>query len=440
MNKILFTNVNLIDGTKDMKLQPLVDVLIVDNKIFKIGKGLEDKEAKVIDLCGKYMTPGLINLHVHLPGSGKAPFKNSNSKKLVKLITKIPFLHPVGVMIGKKAAVTSLRSGVTTLRAVGGVSNFDTILRDKINKGKIEASRLYVANSAVSVPGGHMEGTVSVSCNSIEEAVKFVDKLAEQKVDLIKIMITGGVIDAEKRGEPGVLKMQPDMVKACCDEAHRLGYKVAAHVESNEGVKIAIENGVDTIEHGGQFDDEDLNIVKDRNVSFVATFSPAVPLAILSDEETGCNEFARFNTRVVLKHILLGVKKALENDVPVGLGTDTGCPFVTHYGFYRELVWYKELTNVSNEYALYTGTLLNAKILGKDSEIGSIEEGKLADLVVFEKNPLEDLNNLQNPNLVMKDGKIVKNLKIKKDPFIISCLDKIMKFDLDEILEEVADY
>ena len=101
-----------------------------------------------------------------------------------------------------------------------------------------------------------MAGSLAYEAESVEDAIKYAKKIIEKKPDLLKLMITGGVLDAEVRGEPGVLKMSPEMVKAACDVAHASGLKVAAHVESTEGVRVALQNGVDTIEHGAKTDDE----------------------------------------------------------------------------------------------------------------------------------------------------------------------------------------
>ena len=180
-NTILLKNANIIDGYENSEVLQGFDVLIKGNKIVKVGKYISrDKKGLIIDCKGKYIIPGLINLHVHLPANGKAPFKNSNTKKLAKLIVDVPFLHPIGVAMGKKYCIDDLKSGVTTVRAVGGVSDFDTQLRDKINSGKVVGPRLFVSNSAIGDPNGHRDGTVAVPCNSVEECVEMVQKLHKQ--------------------------------------------------------------------------------------------------------------------------------------------------------------------------------------------------------------------------------------------------------------------
>ena len=171
----------------------------------------------------------------------------------------------------------ALYSGVTTIRSVGGVEDFDSRLRDDIAAGKKKGPRILAGNMAVSVPNGHMAGSLAYIAHSAEEAVEFVRKIAEDGPDLIKLMITGGVYDATVKGEPGVLRMPAEYVKAACDEAHKLGFHVAAHAESPEGIKIALRNGVDTIEHGAKPDDEMMALFKETGSALVATLSPAPP-------------------------------------------------------------------------------------------------------------------------------------------------------------------
>ena len=264
--KRAFTNGIILDGTKDMVPQRGKAVLTEDGIIMDI---VPDNEIpggyEKNDLGGKYILPGLINLHVHLAGSGKPKKKQSDPVRLVRLITSSSFTRSIGRKLVAGYAKTQLLSGVTTIRTVGGISDFDTYVRDKINSGKLLGPRILASNMAISVHGGHMAGSLAYEASTPEEAANYVDIIAKEKPDIIKLMITGGVLDAEKVGEPGVLRMPPELVKAACDRAHELGFKVAAHVESPEGVKVALENGVDSIEHGAKPTDEIIELFKEHN-------------------------------------------------------------------------------------------------------------------------------------------------------------------------------
>ncbi|MCF0116490.1 MAG: amidohydrolase family protein, partial [Bacilli bacterium] len=248
MSKYAFINVNLITGKKDEELLKNQIIIINNEKIVDITSDINKvKGIKTIDLKGKYLMPGLINLHVHLPGSGSPNHVKKQNKESVDKLLKSPFTRNFLYMFCKHYAVVELLSGVTTIRCVGGLKNIDTQIRDNINKGKTKGPRILASNMAISVPDGHFAGVLAYEAKTPEEAKKYVDIIAKDKPDLIKIMITGGVLDAKKKGEPGELRMHPEIVKACCDRAHELGLKVAAHVESPIGVKVAVENGVDTV-------------------------------------------------------------------------------------------------------------------------------------------------------------------------------------------------
>ncbi len=425
--KTVYRNFILLDGTENMT--PVKNkVLVTENGIISDITDKYDvgKNENVIDLGGRYLMPGLINLHVHLPAGGKPSTTGGNTKLLVKIVTSSAVTRKIGVAMCKNYAMQELLSGVTTVRTVGGVGNFDTQLRDMINSGKTDGPRILASNNAIGPKDGHMVGSVAVEANTPEECIEQVQKLAEQKVDLVKIMITGGVLDATVMGEPGVLKMAPELVRAACDEAHKLGFKVAAHVESAEGVRVAAENGVDTVEHGAPLDENTIQCLKNNGSAYICTISPALPLAKFSRDVTEVSEMVQFNSNVVFEGIIEGTKNALENDIPVGLGTDTGCPFVTHYNMWRELTYFQKYVGVTPEFALYTATLKNAQIAGIADITGSIEVGKSADILVTDTNPLENFETIKQPYCVIMAGKRFQNPKIKKNEFGEKLLDEAM--------------
>ncbi|MBR2829347.1 MAG: amidohydrolase family protein, partial [Solobacterium sp.] len=399
--KYAFVNGIILDGTKDMVPQKRMAILTDGTKITDIVEdsvNLSDYE--IINLDGKYIMPGLINMHVHLPSAGKPQKKQKDSRKTARFVLSNPLGRAAGYRLCAGYAKTELMSGVTTIRTVGGLADFDSRLRDEIAAGKRIGPRILAGNEGISVPGGHMAGSVAHAVTSPEEAVAFVDKVAAENVDLIKLMITGGVLDAKAKGVPGELKMAPEIVRAACEEAHKKGFYVAAHVESTEGVRVALENGVDSIEHGAAVDDEILQLYKDRHAFLCTTLSPALPYALFDRSVSNASEVEQYNGELVFNGIIENCRAALANDIPVALGNDVGCPYITHYDFWRELQYFHKYAEVSNQFALYTATLRNAELAGISDVTGSITAGKDADLIVTDGNPLEDLKTLRNVRMV----------------------------------------
>ena len=273
-------------------------------------------------------------------------------------------------------AKDELYSGVTTIRTVGGLGDFDTRLRDDIAAGKKPGPRILAANEGISVPGE--------------------------------------------------LKMAPEMVKAVCDKAHTMGYMVAAHVESPEGVKAALKNGVDSIEHGAKADEEMISLFKEHNAFLCTTLSPALPYALFDRFITNASEVEQFNGNVVFEGIIDCAKAAIANDIPVVLGNDVGCPWITQYDFWRELYYFHKYVGVSNAFALYTATCRGAEMAGIGDITGTLESGKCADMIVVEKNPLEDLRVLRNVDMVIAQGKVIRAPKVKKKQIVETELDKFL--------------
>ncbi len=422
---IAYTNGIILDGTEHMTPQSGKAILTEGGVITDIVPDTAiPSDYEKIDLGGKYILPGLINLHVHLAGSGKPKKKQSDPVKLVRLITSNAIMRHIGKKMVAGYAKTQLLSGVTTIRTVGGIADFDTFVRDKIHDGKLFGPRILASNMAVSVHSGHMAGSLAYEAATPEEAAAYVDKIAGDKPDIIKLMITGGVLDAEKVGEPGVLRMAPELVKAACDRAHTLGFKVAAHVESPEGVQVALENGVDSIEHGAKPTDEIINLFKEHNAFQVSTLSPALPFALFDRGISHATYEQQENGKIVFDGIISLAKACLANGIPVGLGTDTACPYVTQYDMWRELCYYVKYCGVSEAFALYSATLLNATLAGIGDETGSIEKGKKAEMIVTKENPLQNLQTLRDPAMVIMRENIIRSPKVKKIPEVETELDK----------------
>lgn len=429
----VFTHATVLDGTADMEPSPNTTVVVNDEgRIAAIGAADEataPANAREIDLKGAYLAPGLVNLHVHLCGSGKPTSAGAAGDLIDKVVG-----NPIGMWylrrIIKKHAQQQLASGVTTVRSVGDPGFADVDVRDAINAGKYQGPRLLTSGVGVTVPNGHGAGLFAHIAKTPEQAREIVRDCFARKCNLVKLFITGGVFDAEKEGEPGVLRMSPEIAAAAVDEAHKLGMATAAHIESAEGVRVGLEAGVDTIEHGADLTPELIALFKENGVgrksSLTCTVSPALPFVELDPEKTHSTEIQKVNGNIVYKGIVHAAQAALEAGIPMGLGTDSACPYVTHYDMWREVVYFERIVGAPRKLALHTATLGNARILGLGEETGSIEVGKAADLIVLDENPLENLEALRQVKMVMARGKLVSGLSVKHLPELDRELDAFL--------------
>ena len=374
----VFTHATVLDGTADMEPRPNATVVVNDEgRIAAIGAADEataPANAQEIDLKGACLVPGLVNLHVHLCGSGKPTSAGAAGDLIDKVVG-----NPIGMWylrhIIKKHAQQQLASGVTTVRSVGDPGFADVDVRDAINAGKYQGPRLLTSGVGVTVPNGHGAGLFAHIAKTPEQAREIVRDCFARKCDLVKLFITGGVFDAEKEGEPGVLRMSPEIAAAAVDEAHKFGMATAAHIESAEGVRVGLEAGVDTIEHGADLTPELIALFKENGVgrksSLTCTVSPALPFVELDPEKTHSTEIQKVNGDIVYK----GIVHAAQAGLAV---TD------------------------------------------------QIEVGKAADLIVLDENPLENLEALRQVKMVMARGKLVSGLSVKHLPELDRELDEFL--------------
>lgn len=425
-NRYALINGKLLDGTEHMQVQEGCCVLIEDEKIEAMVPAAQvPADYERVDLGGQYLMPGLINMHVHLAGNGKPQKKQRDNEKLVRLLMGSALSRAITYRVVRDFAKQELLSGVTTIRTVGGLGSFDTKLRDEIASGKHLGPRILAANQGISVPGGHMAGSVAVAADSTAAALEQLKRAEQEGVDLIKLMVTGGVLDAKEKGVPGELKMPPEMVRAVCEQAHADGYTVAAHVESPEGVRVALENGVDSIEHGAALSPELISLFQERKAFLCTTLSPALPYALFDRSLTNATEVEQFNGNVVFEGIISCAKAALANGIPIVLGNDVGCPWITQYDFWRELYYFHKFVGVSNAFALYTATGRSAQIAGIGDETGTIAVGKYADLIVTKENPLSDLRALRTVEMVITRGRRISHPCVKKKAQVEEALDNL---------------
>lgn len=436
-----FIHANVLDGRPEMQPIPNTTVIVERGSITYVGpddRAPIPRDAQIIDVDGAYLMPGLINMHVHLCGSGK-PVSAGNAGALMKRLDN-KLGRAIVRRILKSSAQTQLASGVTTLRGAGDPLMCDIAVRDAINAGNYLGPRIIAPGCGITVPQGHGAGLFASIVTTPREAAAQVQELVARGADVIKLFVTGGVFDAVEPGEPGVLRMQPDIAAAACGAAHSLGLPVMAHVESTEGVRVALEAGVDTIEHGAPMTPQIIELYQrsahqlhGRPASLTCTISPALPFAKLDPEKTRSTEVQKINGDIVCAGIIQSARQALEAGIPIGLGTDSSCPYVTQYDMWREIAYFANYTGASNAFALHRATLGNAELLGLGHTTGSIEVGKEADIITTQRNPLDDLSALRDVTHVMVRGELADGLRAKHISELDAELDWIMAQPLDSI-------
>lgn len=436
-----FIHANVLDGRPEMQPIPNTTVIVERGSITYVGpddRAPIPRDAQIIDVDGAYLMPGLINMHVHLCGSGK-PVSAGNAGALMKRFDN-KLGRAIVRRILKSSAQTQLASGVTTLRGAGDPLMCDIAVRDAINAGNYLGPRIIAPGCGITVPQGHGAGLFASIVTTPREAAAQVQELVARGADVIKLFVTGGVFDAVEPGEPGVLRMQPDIAAAACGAAHSLGLPVMAHVESTEGVRVALEAGVDTIEHGAPMTPQIIELYQrsahqlhGRPASLTCTISPALPFAKLDPEKTRSTEVQKINGDIVCAGIIQSARQALEAGIPIGLGTDSSCPYVTQYDMWREIAYFANYTGASNAFALHRATLGNAELLGLGHTTGSIEVGKEADIITTQRNPLDDLSALRDVTHVMVRGELADGLRAKHISELDAELDWIIAQPLDSI-------
>ena len=427
---LALVNCNIIDGNKDSKV--IQDgVILIKNKvednetpglIISVGKVEIPADYKKINLGGSYVLPGLINAHCHLIGNGK-PMKLVNaSDEMMEKAAKIFKLRLVQKVFKKlmiRNINTALNAGVTTLRSMGDPVYLDVKVRKMVEEGKILGPRIICSGPSVCASGGH-GGIMGYVADSIPEIRKAIRKNLRNEVDCIKIVSTGGVMDARKVGEAGRPQMTIEEIETACFEAHRGNLLVATHCESTEGIREALMGGVDTIEHGADIPDELIPMFKKNPKSLrgyttlVPTLCAGMGLATHPIKLTKITPVKFENAKLVEIGMIKGLQCAYKNGIKFACGTDASVPYSTHYEVWKELKYYMRYTDMNAQDAIYFATKNTAEALGIDDITGSIEVGKSADLQIVPGNPLENIDHLGEVSKVVIRGHLIQNPHYKK--------------------------
>ena len=397
--KYAFKNGIVIDGTRTMEPKTGLVVLTEDTKIAAVisEDTAFDQDFEIIDLNGQYIMPGLINIYGNLCGSGNP------KKSMFPSFKKNDKKH-------RERLSTALKSGITTYMCADDFNDYVVNLRNEVNENRFMGPRMFVSGHSVSLD--------DTDENYAQEAVHRVRAVSERKPDFISL----DIFDHESLS----LKMGADAIRSACLEAQDLNLSVISKAENTDAVRVALKNGIDAIVHGASQDMETLALYKNNHAFIIPALSSLIPKAFFDKTLLKITEIEQYNAKVVYDGAVDGLKTALENNIPIGIGTDAGNQYVTHYNMWRELVYLSKALDMDNRHLLYLATSNNAQLLGMGNVAGTVKAGKFADLLILRENPLENLEALKTISKIIVRGELVENLNYKSFPKVDELLDKYM--------------
>jgi imidazolonepropionase-like amidohydrolase len=387
----------LVDGRGGPPIEP-GRVLIEGDRIRSVGAALEPPaEAQRYDFPDATILPGLIDCHVHLADVGEADPQDSAGED-----------DAVRVLRLAQHAARTLRAGVTTVRDVGGRHHLEFGFRRGVEAGLAIAPRLWLCGKIVSMttPGADMWPGMYRQADGPWEVAKAVREQVKAGADAIKVMATGAIM-APANERPGQAQYRPHELQAAVETAHGLGRRVAAHAHGIEGIRNAAAAGVDTIEHGTYLH-QDPSVaaqMAERGIALVPTLKAG---ALLADPPgPGIPAEIVEKARAAREHAGRSFRLAMEAGVPIAMGTDAATSFNYHGENTDELALMVE-AGMTPIHAITAATSTAARALGRDHELGTLQPGLLADLIVVRGNPVVDVSLLrQPPQAVFLGGRLV---------------------------------
>jgi len=393
---------NLIDG-KANDVQAQMTVVVENNLITRVEKGFTKPGSsdKLIDLSKKTVMPGLIDLHVHLEGE-------TNKDQALQRFT----LNKADVAFRSTVfAKKTLMAGFTTVRDLGG-SGVNISLRNAINQKLVVGPRIFTSGKSIGTTGGHADPTNGYRedlmgdpgpkegvINSPEDARQAVRQRYKDGSDLIKITATGGVLSIAKDGSGP--QFTDEELKAIVETARDYGMHTAAHAHGSEGMKRAVLAGITTIEHGTKMTEEVMDLMKQKGTYYVPTITAGKFVADKAKEP------GYYHPLVVPKALEIGPQiqatfgNAYKRGVKIAFGTDAG---VFPHGENGKEFGYMVEAGMPAMEAIKSATVVAAEVVGMSDKIGTIEAGKLADIVATDENPLRNIKTMEKVSFVMKDG------------------------------------
>jgi imidazolonepropionase-like amidohydrolase len=401
----------LFDGKSNALLTPGV-VVVADGKIVAAGTSAAiPAGAEVMDLGDATLLPGFIDAHTHLTMMYSEDYKQERLDPLEKTIAERALDASVNARV-------TLLAGITTVRDVGSLDYLDVGLRNAIRNGKVPGPRMLVTVHALSATGGHCdfsqgfrEGLFGHESGPLEGVVNGADQARyavrldhKYGADMIKVCATGGVLSPTDDVDTSQLTQEE--LNAIVDEAHALRRKTAAHAHGAEGAKRAIRAGIDSIEHGTFLDDEALDMMKQRGTFLVPTLMAAQGLQERIDKGIYMPPAILAKAKTAIASIHETFQRALAKGVKIGLGTDAAV-----YPHGRNLEEFHQMTDLGMKPidALKAGTSMDAELLGLADKIGTLEAGKIADVVAVPGDPVQNIRQTEHVFFVMKEGVIYRN-------------------------------
>ena len=396
----------LIDGLAN-DIQNQVTIIVEKNRIMAVEKGYTKPQPtdKLVDLKAKTVLPGLTDMHVHIES------EMSRDQYLKRMSN-----NPADIAFeAQKNALTNLMAGFTAVGGLGG-SGVNIALRNAITKGLVSGPRIFTSGQTIATTGGHGDPTNGLSpmytvpdkvtdgiVDSPDAARKAVRQRYKDGADCIKITATGGVLSIAKSGKAP--QFTDEEAVAIVQTAKDYGFHVAAHAHGTEGMKRAIRAGVTTIEHGTYMDDEAIELFKKMGTYYVPTIIAGRSAADSAKIIGYYHPFVRMKALETGPLIQKTFEKAYKSGVKIAFGTDAGV--FAHGKNAKEFEYMTEVGMPPME-AIKAATIVPAQILGEQNNMGSISQGKYADIIATDENPLQNIKTLQNVVFVMKDGIIYK--------------------------------
>lgn len=398
----------LIDGVADSPRER-VTVVVEGDRIQSIVNGFVAAAAgdQVIDLSGSTVMPGLMDMHVHLTSEHNRRSELDNMKKSEadRAYDSVRF------------AERTLLAGFTTVRNLGDQFNVSIALRRAIAEGSIKGPRIFTSGRSIGTRGGHADSTnswgpflysddprLNTVCNGADGCREAVRKRYQDGADSIKITATGGVMSIAKSGTAP--QFTDEELAAVISTAHDYGMKVAAHAHGTEGMKRAVRAGIDSIEHGTLMDEEVMRMMKERGTYLVPTISAGRWVAEKAQDPTYFPAVVRPKALELGPVIQKTFEKAWRAGVPIMFGTD--CGVCEHGSNAREFGFMVE-AGMPAMAAIKSATIVPARYLGIADRLGSVEAGKLADIIAVPGDPRADVHVMERVNFVMKEGVIYRH-------------------------------